>query len=208
MKVCPSCGKSCSDTEFYCSNCGFPMNNAPVSAEPKQDTDTRAPILPPVPSCGNMYSPDGLKENPTPYQNSHPERPGYGRNPYESYNNQYADYRQNPYHQYMYFSYYPQEIRRKTDPFSITSFVVSLSSLLIFYCSPLGFIGGIIGLIFGILSIKRIRDPRRFFSGRGFAITGIIVSSLILVACFIGLFFILLALSTSSYPSSGPSWSL
>lgn len=182
MKVCPSCGKNCSDTEFYCSNCGFPMNNVPVCAELKHNTDAGSPILPPA--------------------------AGYGQNSYGPYNDQYANPRTNPYHQYMYFSYYPQEIRRKTDPFAITSFAVSLSSIFLLCYNPLSFIGAIVGLVFGILSIRRINNPRKFFSGRGFAITGIIVSSIIMFLCIIGLLFLIFAISSSSYPQAGPSWSL
>lgn len=185
MKVCPSCGKNCGDSEFYCSNCGFPMNNVPAVPENNPGT----------------YRSAGYVQDITQQQNI-----SNGQPPQGEFNNQYKD----QYHQITYYPYFPlySVFKPKTDGFAVTSFVVGICSLILTCCSFYFLVASIAGLVFGIISIRRINKPYKNLTGKGLAIAGIVCSCLSFVFAVISLVVYLFAFSAASSPNYGPSWSL
>lgn len=90
---------------------------------------------------------------------------------------------------------YPAE--KKTDGFAIASLACSLGSLCIG-----GTIVALLGIIFGFISLKRIKDKPHELKGKGMAVAGLICGSVILVisVIIIGIYFAMIVAATSFTP--------
>ncbi|NUT38058.1 MAG: DUF4190 domain-containing protein [Hamadaea sp.] len=133
-----------------------------------------------------------------------PQSPAYGQqspaapqNPYDPYAQQpqQAQYSQ-PYGQQQYA--YGTAPSGKTNGMSIASLATGITGLLLCICYGIGLIPGALGLVFGFIGLKQIKE--RGENGRGMAIAGAITGGIAILLS-IG-FWILVAIGISMDPDS------
>lgn len=73
--------------------------------------------------------------------------------------------------------------KRKFDPFGLIGFLLSLTSIPFWWLvsALIGLVGGVLGIVFGIISIARVARNRDKRSGLGFGIVSLIVGILLIV---------------------------
>lgn len=186
MKTCPGCGKSCDDNDVYCGFCGFPLNNvagqtqpqAPVQSQPSQTVPPApSPVVPPVVPPVNNTQNYSTYQNNTPYQNT----PVYQNNP------QYTGYQQDA---------KPLDMR-KIDPLAITSLILGICGAVFMCCYFIGLIPAIVGLILGIISVKRTKAANSIYKGHGMALAGLIISAVVSGICIICIILVIAGLAAA-----------
>jgi hypothetical protein len=65
-----------------------------------------------------------------------------------------------------------------TDPFALTSMILGILSLLLGWCCSSGFLTAPLAIVFGIVSLVRIKGQPERYSGKGMATVGIVCASL------------------------------
>lgn len=96
--------------------------------------------------------------------------------------------------------YYPQNAGPKNDGMSIAALVCGIVGIVLVFCW-VGVILGILGLIFGIIGMKKVERSNGMLKGRGMALAGAICGGVAIVL-FIGMV-ILLIISAASSTTSG-----
>ena len=157
MKTCPHCNTSCEDNDIVCSNCGYLF-----SAEdfPRQEDQGLSGYQPSAP---RPYRPETPPEEPSANdQGLHEEpkvTPNYG-----------ADQQNNG------FSYQAPAPQQKTSGMAIAGMVLGIVGIVFACCRGFGIVAAIPGLIFSILSKKKIAQTGQ--KGSGQALAGIICSAI------------------------------
>ncbi len=155
------------------------MNDTPDISDTSDDED--AGSVPPPPSPYAQPIPSPLP--PTPVEVSPPPPPPAG----EPVAPQMGTYYSN---QQGYSVSGPQN-----DPFAVTSMVVGIVGVpMSCCCTPISIVLGIIAIVFGALSISKIKKMQGQLGGHGMAVAG-----LVLGICVIGLSVISFALGVVNY---------
>ena len=130
----------------------------------------------------------GYQPPPSPQYGQQPPAP-YGQQPPPPYGQQPpSPYGQQPVPQYGPGGYAPAPA---TDQMAIISLIVSIGGLVL-ACPP----AGIVSLILGLRSLRKIKESGDTIGGRGLAIAGIAISALdILIMLGIIAFFLIVAIS-------------
>lgn len=76
----------------------------------------------------------------------------------------------------------------KKDPFSITSMVTGIVGVPFICCWPIGLILAVIAIVFGSLSLSKIKKSNGALGGHGFAITGLVlgITVIVLIVALVG----------------------
>lgn len=175
MKTCPGCGKSCNDTDVYCGFCGFPINNVAPQSQPQAPIQNEpTPTVPPVPTPV-APTPAAPQFNNTQNNNTYQNNQNYQPRPTYQNNQQYNNYSQ---------SVKPLDMR-KTDPLAITSLILGICGAVFMCCYFIGTVPAIVGLILGIISVKRTKQANSQYKGHGMALAGLIISAIVTGLCII-----------------------
>lgn len=181
---CKNCGSQIDDNANVCGYCGTPVHTQNgFSGNQQNNTAFGQQVYgEPTPS----YS--GSTQNAS-YQNSS-QNMNQGYNGQQYQNNGYPNQNQG----YGYGAPQPSNMDGGSMGFAITSMVLGIVAILMMCCVSsfwLKTIVGVLGLVFGIVSLQNKNN-----SGKGMAIAGIVCSGIALVVYVIGLVFETIALST------------
>lgn len=170
MKICPSCGKQCDDSSAFCGFCGFPLKDVPsdsnstsYSNDETSQPNNNQPQQPIQPTVQQPIQPP--VQQPI-YQNNQPNA-GYNNN--QQYNQQYnyqPNNQQNPG-----FNQPPL----KTDGYSLASMILGIVGLVFVCCEGLGFIPGIVAIIFGVVGKNRCTQANGNLKGLTYSKAGLIM---------------------------------
>lgn len=180
---CPICGNENLDSTKFCIWCGAPLDtpssstgNAPAPSSVPEQTPVSAPSPIPTPSPEPAPS-------PIPVQNPSPYMPGYSAIPQENTGSTFGA-APIPVQWSNAGGYAPQSSYKPTNVLCILGIIFAgLSILCCGITSIIGLILSVLGLIFAIKNEER---------GKGLAITGIIISTVLLLI-------MLLAMATGNF---------
>ncbi len=181
---CPICGNENLDSTKFCIWCGAPLDTPPVSSTGNAPAPSSVPEQTPVsaPSPIPTPSPEPAP-SPIPVQNPSPYMPGYSAIPQENTGSTFGA-APIPVQWSNAGGYAPQSSYKPTNVLCILGIIFAgLSILCCGITSIIGLILSVLGLIFAIKNEER---------GKGLAITGIIISTVLLLI-------MLLAMATGNF---------
>lgn len=174
MKQCPKCSNNCQDSDIVCKNCGylFPADSGMPDGNPGN-------------SSGNPQN--GLNGNPQGGFNGNPQG-GFNGNPQGGFNgNPQGGLNGNPQGGFNVspqggFNGNPQgnPENQRTDGMSLASFILGIIGI-VTSCCAIGWIPGIISLIFGIISKKHEKLGGLSSKSKAFATAGIVLAIISIV---------------------------
>jgi rubredoxin len=200
MKQCPHCNYYCNDEDMVCSNCGYifepdGFENFNANSNDNSYPQQHNPNTQETPNSGDTQQ----SGSNTSFQNNQPNNDfntpngnlgGQNVPPFNNYNN-FNSAPQNNWQN----SYNAGNMNYNTEPqnngMSVASLVLGIIGLVTSCCYGFGIIPGIISLIFGIISKKRIKSSNGTQKGDGFALAGIILSCFAIVISVIMLIYII-----------------
>lgn len=151
--ICNNCGTNVSDDSKHCPICGRPLSNNTVNLNKDPNTYNQNGFN----NMNNQIPPNG---NPYPFNSGSNQ---YGQNPNP---NQFNNFNPNPM-----FNQSPMYQQQPGNGTAVASMVLGICSL-VFFCLPLiSIFPAVIGLILGIIAIKKN-------IGKGMSIAGIVTSSI------------------------------
>lgn len=166
----------------------------PTAQPPTYDPYTQQPPAAPQSPAYAPQSPAYPPQSPAYGQQS----PAAPQNPYDPYAQQPQSPQQPQYAQPYGQQYaYGTTPTGKTNGMSIASLATGISSILLCWCYGIGLIPGVLGLVFGFISMKQIKE--RGESGRGMALAGAITGGIGILFAII--FWILFAIGISMDPN-------
>jgi hypothetical protein len=129
--------------------------------------------MPPPPPPGGTPPPPGYPPTappPVPAPQAYPPQPAYPvQQPVPAPG---PGYPPQPGYGYGYASPYPQAPRN--EPLAIAGLVCGIASIPLLVACGLGIVGGVLGIVFGLIAMRRIRDANGALTGRGMALAGAI----------------------------------
>ena len=161
MKICPACGKDCSDEVKFCMFCGNPF---PAAADIQTPEETVQTYTEPKPYAEQQYG--GSQQT---YQQ-------YGTNTQSqsSYNNYNQPYERNVGSQYG-SSYQSSYTTGGTNGFAIAALIIGILSIIpIFYW----WVPQILAIIFGAIGLSKAKKTG---TGRGMSIAGLVLGIVAIV---------------------------
>lgn len=187
-KVCPSCEAPNAAGSSVCYACGMTLEGSGAARQPVPESEPLGISPEPaeiegegVPPASNLSGDYGVQvpaSTYTPAWTASPYQPywGWGYTSSPGYAYSYGS-PQMPIYGWPPYPYsVPVPIVPRHESLSIWSFVIALLSLPVFlpFCLPLG----IIAVVLGAISLRRIGRDESALKGKGFAVAGIVIGAL------------------------------
>lgn len=202
--VCPRCNANNNNSEQFCYNCGFRLDQSQANADsasvPSSQPEYTQPSYGQQPSYSEQQSygqqPSYADQQSYGQQPSYGEQQSYGQQSaynQPNYNDQQVVQGGQSYDQAGYGSYTTVQTN---STMAIVSLISGIVSWLI-----LPFIGSIVGIVTGHMALGEIKRSNGVLGGRGMALAGLVLSYLnigLIVLAFCFFFFIIVLAAGSS----------